>query len=273
MADWPAALSQGRYTAIGEVASSSNGTTVTASATTNTKGSYAELEASTPNDCDGFIVAVDHPPGPADHLLDIAIGAAGSEIVIVPDMLVSGADAGVEYAYIPVPIKAGTRVAARSQSTDASDAIRVTVYLVAGGWMASAPCGRVTNYGSAAADSGGVGVDPGGTANTKGSYAEISAALTHPTKYLVVMVGSRNNTVIGADIFALLDIAVGGAGSEQVVVPDLFIQANASTDAYGRCWICLPLTLKAGERVAARLQSNSTDATDRLIDVALLGIN
>jgi hypothetical protein len=75
----------------------------------------------------------DHTSGTMTHLVDIAVGAAASEQVILPNILVSvgsGSALPNDLVYLPMAVKAGQRIAARCQSATASAAMTVGVYLV-----------------------------------------------------------------------------------------------------------------------------------------------
>lgn len=123
---------------IGFVSGSTTGTTVTASASTNTKGSYAQLVASTTRDYIGLFGAFDTGGTTTAHhnLLDIAIGASGSEQVIIPNFPAVSSAQGLSanlfspenIPFTPILIPAGTRIAARMQSNVASSAMHVTLY-------------------------------------------------------------------------------------------------------------------------------------------------
>jgi hypothetical protein len=106
---------------------SGHGTSITCGAA-NTKGSYSQLIASTARDYAGFYIAMDvagstsFPTGPL--MVDVAIGAGGSEQIIVPNVFFSSSP-GAFYGSgmsgpFRVPIPAGTRVAARVQDTAGS---------------------------------------------------------------------------------------------------------------------------------------------------------
>jgi hypothetical protein len=102
--------------------------------TANTKGSFAQLIASTARDYVGIIIALDDLNGTSaagTFLIDLAQGASGSETVIVPNFGASAENDTVtpqNSGYIPIPIPAGTRIAARCQSSAASNKIGITVY-------------------------------------------------------------------------------------------------------------------------------------------------
>lgn len=275
MSGW-AAIEGQRVSAQGIAAANSRGTTLTGSATVNTKGSYSEIVSSTPIDAIGFFVNVNDIIAVADNLVDLAIGGAGSEQVILENMTVSSGT-GTTYRgqpwFFPVPIPAGTRLAGRVQSTSASLTVRIAVYLLAQGFLPSEPLSRITTYGAAAADSGGTSIDPGGTANTKGAWSQIVASTTNPITALMLGIGNQvNNVRTGAEW--LIDIGVGGAGSEQVIVPNFHAKAVTTDDTV--CPTCTPLfyvSVPAGSRLAVRAQSDNTDATDRLFDAILYGVD
>lgn len=110
------------------------GTAVDAGATINTKGAYAELTASTSADHNVLVLIVTNPantgPAIANFSLDIATGAASSEVIIVPDIAIRSDQSGDWFfpsvVRLPVDtISAGTRLACRCQSTtnDATDRV------------------------------------------------------------------------------------------------------------------------------------------------------
>lgn len=253
-----------------------NGTTVTASASTNTKGSYAELSASTGIDADGFYLYVLSGSLAADYLIDIAIGGSGSEVDILSNLLCSSPSNSNEAPYeiyVPLPIAAGSRIACRCQSSDSNAGLTVSGVIAKGGFFEAMKMSRATTYGADTTDSGGVSVDPGATINTKGSYSQISAAITNPIRYAIICAGAQNNTV-RTSMTHVVDIAYGGAGSETIIVPDLNLrQIAVSFDTIQPAWTPRFFDLQAGQRLAARQASSNNDATDRLLDIAVVGFD
>jgi len=111
------------------------GVLITASASTNTKGSWTELIASTTYDSFGFWLKFTASFTAAtieDILADIGIGAAASEVVLMPNLMV-GARADTQnfggLIFIPLFIPKGTRVAARCQSNIASNTVRMNIII------------------------------------------------------------------------------------------------------------------------------------------------
>lgn len=133
--DYIGAFSPGVYDTYGwSGAGTVTGFSIDPGTTANTKGAWTEITAGLTNDIQGFFLGFDcqshignSSSVGAPNLLDIGAGAAGSEVVLVPDILVSKAPENYTAAIAPthtgllhIPIAAGTRIAARSQSSNAT---------------------------------------------------------------------------------------------------------------------------------------------------------
>jgi hypothetical protein len=118
---------------IGFVAASTTGTTVTTGAA-STLGSYAQLTASTTVDYSGLILMVDSDSTGDWYIFDIAIGAGGSEQVIIPRLATNpglSTDAGRPAVLGPWPvcIPAGSRLAVRAAAVaSAAATVHATLY-------------------------------------------------------------------------------------------------------------------------------------------------
>ncbi len=120
--------------AIGFVTASTHGTVITASGSTNTKGSYSQLIASTAKDYAAICLSFDGDLdnlGNSSCLLDVAIGAAASEVVIIPNIsILTNSNivypANTPWFFIPVP--SGTRLSARMQSSVSAEVVGLTAY-------------------------------------------------------------------------------------------------------------------------------------------------
>jgi len=255
---------------------SSTGTALSNSGSANTKGSYTQLVASTPYDAQGLLVCLTTNAVAAgqSYLIDIAIGGAGSEQVIIPNILVDPSGATGELgiaAYFPIPIPAGSRIAARQQNSTTTGALRVGVVLMAGGFFGMPLGGRCSDLGTDTSTSGGALIDPGTSANTKGSYTQLVAATAHDIKLLGLAITDNKDTSRSSTTW-LVDLAIGGAGSEQVVIPNLLVSSVSSRNMRP-AWIGpFPFSIPSGSRVAVRAQSTSVTATRRIIAVAAYGI-
>jgi hypothetical protein len=86
------------------------------------------------------------------------------------------------------------------------------------------------------------------SANVKGTWVQLSAAADFTTKWLLVAL-----TVAGSARNISLDIGVGSAANEQVVVPDLYSGMGGLGGNFGP----FPLSIVAGKRVSARIASSN----------------
>lgn len=276
MNSWPRAFRGSRVDQLSAVAASSTLLSVPAAAGANTKGSWVQVSASAPFDACGFYLQFGgFGVASQDVLLDIGVGAAASEQVILSNLPISvgsGFVAAQASPFVPLAIKAGQRIAARTQSSDASGGVEVGLQLCAGDFFSQIGLGRATTYGANTADSGGVSVDPGAVANTKGAWSQITASTTNPIRYMLICVGSQNNAVITSSN-NLLDVGVGAAASEQVIVDDISLVGNGGPDLYEPGIVGRAVSVAAGQRLAARKQCSITDATDRLNDIVIIGFD
>lgn len=256
---------------IGAVTATSSPTDVTSGAA-NTKGSWVQLVASSAANADGIILITGQSTADS-YLLDIGVGAAASESVVVSNVPVHERASSyiVGTYFIPVSIPAGSRVSARCQAGGSGSLLRLIGYLV----TTTVPISSATTiatYGDVTASSRGTQIDPGGVANTKGSWVEITSSLSADVKFIVPMFANLNGA--RATYNFLVDIGTGGEGGESVVIADLYLGSTADNDELTpQAYPPLPVTIASGTRVAVRAQCNGTDATDRLIDFIMITAN
>ena len=250
---------------------SQSGVTVTVPAgTDNVKGAWVELVASTTYDMTALETCVLVGSAAAcSMLVDIGVGPAGSEVVLVPD-LYAETHTSVPMTMgtrIPVKIPAGTRISARAQTND-SIARNASVYMLPESTGATPIFGRgfqrVVQYGCVPASTSLTPVDPGGSANTKGAWVELCAASDIPAKALCACFASNRNTNLTTGDY-LVDIGIGTAGNEVVLLPNYFVSVNTTSDVLREYTTVLPVELPVGTRIVARAQSTVTDATDRVV--------
>ncbi len=130
---------------------------------------------------------------------------------------------------------------------------------------------RIDSLGTNTSDSGGTAIDAGAVANTKGSYAQIIASTSVAYRGLIVMFGNNaTNRSLTADY--AVDIAVGAAASERIIIPDLELKANGQDQVTPQVWGPFFFNIPSGVRLSARSSSTTTDATERIVDVAILGL-
>lgn len=256
----------------GAVTATSLGTTITSNGAANTKGNYAQLIAATANDADGFIVEFTRSNvANQSFLVDLATGGAGAEVVLVANMMMRADELGnVGYSfYVPKAIAAGTRLAMRCQDSNGGSSIIGEVLLVRGGLAERLTCATVATYGAETGDSTGTGVDPNDTANTKGTWAQITAATSSEIDAIAVIAGCSSAPAGNLDL--LYDIGTGAAAAETVVVANLALQYRASQKNVSPvAFSPLPLSIPAGTRIAMRAQCGSASQS-AFCDFIILG--
>jgi hypothetical protein len=244
----------------------------TASASTNTKGSWSEICDSTPIECDSFQLYAFVTPTLRNYLIDIGIGAVGQEVVIVENIqLHSGTtESPAAPMLIPIKIPAGSRIAARCQSTTGSSTAAVSITLHKEGMYIPLDNNRATTYGANTADSGGADLDPGGSAGVYGTWQQIVSTTVEDIRFMNICLGSRVNTVM-ANSDCNVQVAYGPAGQEITIMPNMTMRSLTTTDWFLPCWWWAPVYVPGGNRLVARARSNITDATDRLLEIVAIG--
>jgi hypothetical protein len=244
--------------------------------TANTKTGWDEIAASTSYDASWIRLNFLSHTATHDGLVDIGVGAAGSEKVLIPNIIVfksTGALYLANYMF-PVAIPKGTRVAIRWQASATGGRTDLRMTLGGVGFRPSASFSKVMAWGANLTDSGGTSIDPGGTVETLSAWQEILASTEADCRGLIIGIGNRSNIVRTGAHWHNFQIGVGAAGAEKtlLLIPQ-FSAANTGDDAlYGNAHGLLPVDIPAGTRLAARVACSINDATDRLFDVVLYGM-
>jgi hypothetical protein len=256
----------------------------------NTYGSWSEVNASIPYDVTHLLVQPNSSGNAsATVAYSIAAAPAGSEPlgVIIQDLVFqSWAGPISESILLPVgPLKAGSRIAVQSASGVAFDASNIA--------LAGFDCGRAgpdtggspavwDTYGWTGTGAiQGVTVDPGDTANTKGAYATVASSVTYDLRGFFLGFDFQGN--LPGTLFdnhpLLVDLSLGAAGGEQVLIPNLLaahlfgsdgtIQMAGVSPSFTPTFL---MPIKAGTRVAVRAQAYSSALPDRLFGVSLYGL-
>lgn len=224
----------------------------------NSKGAYVELIAST-----GFrysavtVQLIAEGGGGQCYLVDIANGAAGSEQVIVPNILLDSMRAASNSTVsltIPVSVARGSRVAVRVQEVGGSStrSVRAVVVGRVGGFnYPPNGFGEPVNYGANTSTTNGILVDPGAVANAYGAWTEITAATTRRHNGLIPVLGTNQQAVsvgIGAYYF---QIGIGDAGSE-IPAFEWMSMAASNANAFHPSSVDFRASIPAGTRIAMR---------------------
>jgi hypothetical protein len=225
--------------------------TLTASATPHTKGSWSQIIASTSNVTTlirFFIAGVNVSTADSATLLDIGVGASGSETVIVPDLAIGGSS-GSFYS-VPVEIPSGSRIAARIQGVRASQ----TATINSRDFFAL-NAGDTASIGTTADVLGTDTATSTGTAmsGASGTWVEIEDSTTKDyIGFSIAPSTSDTDTTAFGD--AAYEIGVGAAGSEVAfgyiqfafgATENFSLAANRSPNLFGR-------EVPTGSRLAIR---------------------
>ena len=207
------------------------GTSITPGAS-NAMGSYTELLASSADDCHGIEVVFNSDTGSTRaKLFDIAIGAGGSEIVILPNLVCgpvpiyqsAGNVVGGARYFFPVFVKAGTRFAARAQVNNATaGTCNVIIRLYKANRPDMLRCGsRVIAYGVDTANSRGTAITEGTASD--GTYVELGtiAAGERPFHWNL---GITYDAATKAARAETADLAIGPAGDTSTAGKRLLVE-------------------------------------------------
>ena len=89
---------------------------------------------------------------------------------------------------------------------------------------------------------------------------------------LLIAIGNRSNAGAALAGF-LVDVAIGGAGSEQIIIPNRPLVSSALNGEFTPHVLGpFPVTIPTGSRIAVRGQSTTNDASDRCFDVVVYGV-
>jgi hypothetical protein len=235
------------------------GTTVTSGAV-NVKGSYpaTPLSTSTPRDAHGILIFnTAKSVSAADYLVDIAIGAAASEQIIVENLLfAAGSSSGVLRSYyLPVKVPAGARLNARSQSSTAAATLGLACALIEGDMLGVPAFDKIISIGAQTATSGGVVLGNPGAAGW-GAWTELAASLAQDIGWFMACWGDNKIATRTAAQAHYCQGGRGGAGVEQAIIPPSQI-GPSSTSFGGGLQIGWPVKIPAGQRVVARYGSSA----------------
>jgi hypothetical protein len=267
--DWPVSWgSHQKITALVDIANS-NLISITKAGAIHTKGAWTELTASLVQEANGLIVNFrTYKRGS----FDLAIGGAGSEIIVAANMLtgLGGLAAGTGYPWysIPITIPAGTRLSGRVQLADLAASALMAVYALTGGFNLDPVLSNCATYGFVAASTKGTDIDPGATIHTKGAWVEFAASLTHPVKAVIVAFDHADATS-NAYTTWLVDVGLGAAGSEQVLIPNIAIAYDTPRIIQALCTPVIRASIPAGSRVSLRAQCLINTVTTRVFDAVL----
>lgn len=228
-------------------------TLVTASASTNVKGAWAELIGSTASNASVLFIRVSDIGVSAQNsatLLDIALGSSGSEVAVVSNIAVGSAraDSAGQGIFIPLPMKipSGSRIAARIQSAVSGKTGQILPIAIDAGGYNDAPTsldaiGGITASSKGISFSGASGTWVEGVASTAQAYRGVSLVI------------SAHDSAIPSSTDVKFELGVGASGSE-IVIGNQLSSFFTSESVVSELPHFFPLgrSIPAGSRLAVR---------------------
>lgn len=255
----------------GSVATATSALLTIVSGTADAFGDYVELISSTTEDSKWVILdlCAVTTNGGRSSIVEIAVGAAGAETGLFKAYIphCTSSESGKTKIAVPASVASGSRVSIRVKSNVQSTSVYANVCLASYDmWGTSTQNEFIGENGSK-----GVVIDPGATINTKGSWVEITPATSHDYDYIILFMGNDQNAA-DSNFRFLVDVATGSAGSETVLLENIFQSSDTLEGGHG---VAHPffVSIPSGTRISARAQCSGNDATDRLLDISILGVN
>lgn len=283
---WPVGLTLAHAADLAANTTDTLGLAVPAGSTMGAKGAWVQVIAAAPSDFTHLLVILNNFYAYGfSQALDIGVGASGSEVVLLSNLVIGGAPVGGASAMVEASIPAGTRIAVRSASSyDGTDPGGPFVQIIGfdSGYAGSIATGYDTYGWSGTGAPQGVLVDPGFNGNAKDAYYQLTASVAHDLSGFFLGLDCQNavpSSTAAASPFFLIDIAIGAAGSEKIILPNFYVGKEFTMDASSTIAMrpypvfspMMDIPIRAGTRIAARSQSNASSAPDSSIGVSLYG--
>jgi hypothetical protein len=255
----------------GLAAATSVRTAISASCVTaNTEGTKVELDPSLSSNCSGVIMTFRTATGVSGTngaaRVSLYTGGSGSEVLWATVEI--GNNIIGHQLFIPGSWPAGTRLSFSLKSAVSRTLTVVPNYITEDvQYFSTSPAelmGLTTNN----ATSRGEALATPAAVNTKGAWTQITASTTNALKALVVGMDSTDTTITACNM--LVDVGIGGAGAETVLIPDITLLWSSTEQV---TWVT-PQTylvdVPAGSRLSMRYAASNI--TNSPIDGSLTGI-
>lgn len=244
----------------------------------DTKGAWTEIVSASNNTENSDNVAVELFPQHSineahrNYLVDVALGEAGSEHVIIANLGLIGTQAiGDEangYIYnLPLKIPAGVRISVRGQSSLASSSFHALIRRLVGGYPGF---GKTITVGADTSDTSGVNA----TVTSAGSWqawVEMTSSLSENIKgFVISRIKEDSSWTNGA---LAMQIGVGSAGNEVVIAGPYTMVTNGANETMTLPTTpFLPIPIASGERVSVRAAATDVAVTDFNFEYILYGV-
>jgi len=255
----------------GAITASTNATTITSGAA-NTKGSYVDIGAVTSFDYEAISICFGNSSTTHDVVFDLAINVGGNRFIIAEDLRFSDLkDGGWDrYSLLPIHVPSGSQISIRLASSVASATADFLLVGHSCGLFGAPGYSRMVAL-YTPSTSRGVDCDPGAVGDTK-TRTQVTASTPQRVVALMVAIGGGGDAARATTDRWLFDIEQGGAGSEQVIVPNIYCGCGSVIDVPAQTTFGpFPCDIATATRLSCNIQCNVTTAGDRVLDIALHG--
>lgn len=242
----------------------------------NTKGAYVQLIAATSFRYEAVTIQLHADGGGGQcYLVDISIGAAAAEQVIIPDILLDSTRGILQNSLnitIPIAVPEGVRLSARVQEVGGAGTrqVRVTVIGRAGGSnYPVAQSGSVVNYGVNVATSNGVLVDMGTVAATYGASFELIGSTIRDHNGLIVIMGTNQQASALADVYYNFQIGIGP--SLETIIAEWTSSLSGGVNRLQVNSMDICAAIPSGTRISMRSKCSGASAATRHTTAIILG--
>lgn len=247
-------------------------TSIAASATINTKGTWTGFGTTWSRPFVGFWFFRRPVTANAQILMDIGytIDAGTTWVTLIPNLAMNHQTSLIRSDYFPFAIPRNAQFGARIQSNVASATCRVMVMPVPGDSYYPGGLQKARDWGAGTSNSLLTAVDPGATINTKGAWVAY-AGFTVVNKARAIALAVHDNTNAAPSAFNwLIDVAWGDASNKNILLNNIPRSDSATVglmgpDFYG--WF--PCSIPKTAVLYVRAQCSGNDATDRVLGVGL----
>lgn len=221
-------------------------------AATHVKGPWAEVTASIGASIECVMLSPTHRgSGRANYLLDVAIGAAGSETVVLSNVAFN--NEGSVFArrnpfFAPLRLPEGARLSCRAQSSNAS-----TTCASLGVLLLSTPFFNLPSmddwdtYGADTATTMGV------ETTVSNTWTQVTASTRRDARWILVYVSGNSHT-LNSDYATVVSVGIGAAGSETEMFNFEAWGCSTAIPQSGFCPKCIsvPCNIPSGTRIAVK---------------------
>ena len=274
--DWPIP-GGGRWQGTGHITASTQGITLTGAGVQPNIGTFVPLMTGTAVEGAGLMLSIADNSAATRYMLHVGLGTGtppeNTGFIKAIHMAYPRANQAGQFFYFPVHIPRGSRVSLGLQSATSGATLTVVGGVVGQGFGSPAPPSRVTTYGAAVNAASGTHINPGGTAHTE-VITTITNSTTAPMSTILIAIGQRANTTMTTARW-LWRVLGGPSGSEVEIVPRFAIAANTTDDDIEPSVIGpIPIPpLPSGSRLQIGAQCSINDATDRILEAVIYGID